>query len=1128
MPVRIQTLAELPDELARQFADGNGVIWTGAGVSARRTEPGPDGVDHKVGVPGAWALEQHFRKRLGSGVPNPATLETLSMVYENQFGRDKLDRLLNRLYGLTSAPSPRFYSLIGQLPSTVRSFITTNYDPFLERALGAREPVVVVREHGIAGKAQHRPHVYKVHGDGMTPRECVITSHDYIEWERKSPLLLPRLAQFFLQQVVVAVGYRAQDGHFLRLLDSIAHELARTGQAVPQVVVVIPTPRLEDFAQFHGPDAPDLVLVPATGDEFLEWLSRGLVAEDNRRLAATLSALIDPPSVQASRLKLQAAAAAVQSVQAHDPDAVRLTELLAEARLQLADALEGENRLGEALRERASAASLLRSVDQVDRADAITAGAAKEALERCFDADLAGSLIRSGTTPLTLQPSRAPFSSELQRWDARTDVLSGLPQAPTEYLDALSTLAATLSGADAAVVENEHAALSAAAAISLAEFAQAALYYARVGNGADEETQIRGWLCHGLAGAPADALRALQRLEVHERLWPLQLRSIGWVAGLAGEYVLARDAFLRAAGYSSERADPEEAAIAFWGAAWAGAMSPSTWLEADPPSMKAYRLQERTRMQNPSRQWSDRLLEQAEAKRGSGKLNEAWHLGLQAWRLSHELLDPRGVGQARLSLARTLLETAAVESDELTWFWLFHWLATARAELSEQDAATARERLRRGLVEQPHVDYRLGALARAVQRVVSPAELRSALMLLTDVADLLPEPFVELVCLPLIRRALPHEWTTFSVLDLRTAACALIRGVAPRLPSGATSELLQWMKSELRGVISVRRNEFIGALTALIDAAGSAPEIWIGWDEPLLWALDHGMGSYNEHAVRDALSRLIRHAPAEVSDPVARTLRTKGEAGDWACYDCLAAGGREIPMAVLDDFLTLLIARAAPYRRPPGQSVAFGIARETSLMRQAHRASPERFRDAVEAVADVLRQPGQWSETRLEWLGTLFMLVMDAPSALEPVLPAILDHAEVAHPNGAFPGMSNHTLSYFRMNVGTATDVQRLTVDLLGYALGGMTETARVAVRVMATRMFGSTNATVRAHAARLCAAHWHRQRATGRNIPNVEEQTLYALVLDAIVDQEAVVSTQARLALRIRAGLEHVPDDEE
>ena len=88
MTIQVITLDQVPSELVERFADGNGVLWIGAGVSGRREEEQPDGNRRMVGVPGPSHFAEHLRKRLertGAASLAGKPLDELAMRYESRY-----------------------------------------------------------------------------------------------------------------------------------------------------------------------------------------------------------------------------------------------------------------------------------------------------------------------------------------------------------------------------------------------------------------------------------------------------------------------------------------------------------------------------------------------------------------------------------------------------------------------------------------------------------------------------------------------------------------------------------------------------------------------------------------------------------------------------------------------------------------------------------------------------------------------------------------------------------------------------------------------------------------------------------------------------------------------------------
>lgn len=175
-----------------------------------------------------------------------------------EHGGERLDGLIRRIYGRAGLVAPHFYTLIAALPRAIRRFATTNYDGFLEQTLAGRKPVAVVRDRGLHQVSEQRPVIYKLHGDASEPQGCVITSRDYDQWESTTGHLPAQITTLFLQTTVVAIGYQAQDANLRRVVSAVNRRIRDQGHLPRTMYVVLPDPRIEDFAAYSGPEIKSL------------------------------------------------------------------------------------------------------------------------------------------------------------------------------------------------------------------------------------------------------------------------------------------------------------------------------------------------------------------------------------------------------------------------------------------------------------------------------------------------------------------------------------------------------------------------------------------------------------------------------------------------------------------------------------------------------------------------------------------------------------------------------------------------------------------------------------------------------------------------------------------------------
>jgi hypothetical protein len=544
MPVRIIELSALPSELIDRFDSGDGLIWTGAGVSAQAIER-RNGHDVQVGLPSAWRLQSHLEKRTRPHA-SPETLAELAGQYVFRYGRQRLNRIIRVAYEGSRAIAPRFYDLLARLPHPVRAFVTTNYDPFLERSLAHRNPVVIVRDHGLERASQTRAVVYKPHGDARAPDECVIATADYDAWEQDTGNLPLQLATLYLQHSVVAIGYRARDDNFRRLLRAVNANIVRTGGTPHTMYVVIPNADITSFTAYVGQEY-DLVLVRATGETFLNWLLAGLDERRRARDSLALSVLIDPPSVRAAIVSVTVTQPSIvpgRPSAADVPDNRWLSH--AESLNALAVEQTRANRATEGLITRARAARAYRLGGEGARADALYTEVIREAVHIRRDVGLADhvkDIMKTRDHGVGSLPS--PSDDETRMLLATAEVFDGIPNGPPHFVaDLEARLLTTSSRAELDAISYRLERLRAEHAVTRLDFEMAAETYNRAIPYAPSEREraecsIRSNLFAGLrpvSNAASASVKILRSLAVPNNLEGLKQRAIGWLSALAEEW----------------------------------------------------------------------------------------------------------------------------------------------------------------------------------------------------------------------------------------------------------------------------------------------------------------------------------------------------------------------------------------------------------------------------------------------------------------------------------------------------------------------------------------------------------------------------------------------------------------
>ncbi len=104
-----------------------------------------------------------------------------------------------------------FSELVAEVPYLNR-FVTTNWDPFLERALDVLVPVVQDRD--LAFWDDRKRQVLKIHGCITRPYTIVATQSDYDSCMEQNPLIFNKLKDLMATKTFLFVGYSMRDADF--------------------------------------------------------------------------------------------------------------------------------------------------------------------------------------------------------------------------------------------------------------------------------------------------------------------------------------------------------------------------------------------------------------------------------------------------------------------------------------------------------------------------------------------------------------------------------------------------------------------------------------------------------------------------------------------------------------------------------------------------------------------------------------------------------------------------------------------------------------------------------------------------------------------------------------------------
>jgi hypothetical protein len=104
-------------------------------------------------------------------------------------------------------------------------FVTTNWDPFLERSLEILIPMVEDRD--VAFWDDRKRQVLKVHGCITRPYSIVATKTDYDKCLKRNPLIFNKLKDLMATKTFIIIGYSLRDQDFRQVWEGITRSLGR-------------------------------------------------------------------------------------------------------------------------------------------------------------------------------------------------------------------------------------------------------------------------------------------------------------------------------------------------------------------------------------------------------------------------------------------------------------------------------------------------------------------------------------------------------------------------------------------------------------------------------------------------------------------------------------------------------------------------------------------------------------------------------------------------------------------------------------------------------------------------------------------------------------------------------------
>lgn len=147
--------------------------------------------------------------------------------FEHEYGRANLVELLKELLHTDEVRPGEVHSLLCELFSG--TICTTNYDSLIEDAAKSfhRPMSVIVTEDALTIQREREGRLLKLHGDFNHPERMVITERDYDVYLDRNPLLATYLANLFISNTMLLIGYSLDDSDFRSVWQIINRRLGR-------------------------------------------------------------------------------------------------------------------------------------------------------------------------------------------------------------------------------------------------------------------------------------------------------------------------------------------------------------------------------------------------------------------------------------------------------------------------------------------------------------------------------------------------------------------------------------------------------------------------------------------------------------------------------------------------------------------------------------------------------------------------------------------------------------------------------------------------------------------------------------------------------------------------------------
>lgn len=223
-------LSSIPKPLLNDFITGRVIPFVGAGFSKNADRP------MGLSMPDWNELGKLAANEIPEYDYDNNAIDALS-YYEDLYSRAKLvELLMKELHFGEIQPGATYKAFCDLFTGTI---CTTNFDSLLEDSMTLlHRPVsVVVTKDRLTVGSNNESKIIKLHGDFNHPDKMVITEHDYDVYLEQNPIFATYIANLFITNTMLLIGYSLDDNDFRSIWQIINSRLG--GMAQPAYCITV-------------------------------------------------------------------------------------------------------------------------------------------------------------------------------------------------------------------------------------------------------------------------------------------------------------------------------------------------------------------------------------------------------------------------------------------------------------------------------------------------------------------------------------------------------------------------------------------------------------------------------------------------------------------------------------------------------------------------------------------------------------------------------------------------------------------------------------------------------------------------------------------------------------------------